>query len=433
MKKVIYFIPIIILLSLFKIQAQSIQKEDLDFFYVGGNDYYKSIYDIRNNKKVFEDIGDGAMKYSISKDRILISNSKLIKIYNKTGKKITDVFLSQNEYLSPNWNYKLFLKDNDVWKAEFNWIDGKFSKEIRLTELGIFNDMWGLDILHWYNDFVFVRVNIDGQSSLIQLDAKNGSVSEFPFVYPSSKIGASAALIVSPLGRYLAISDISEDDYIFDIEEQMKIKLINNNPYNQAVMNGCWIDKSNFALLEIANNVFEFRNHDLISGKSDFTIRSNQNEGKIYYIMLDSKYYKHQIKESKVSSKKSFMLAINASKAPQGDVLILDLDNETKIDPEIKWKYNMIIDWIDDNTFIYVDKSDVLKQGTYLYNVKSKEKTKITSFAAEKFLILKDADKVLFRANNKTFISNISEKKFSESTLIDDKIYFGYLNHSIVN
>ena len=78
--------------------------------------------------------------------------------------------------------------------------------------------------------------------------------------------------------------------------------------------------------------------------------------------------------------------------------------------------------WVSPTKIIYSTSGDLLNQGTWIYDVESKEVLKISSFISEKFLVFEASNFILFKANERLYRVN------SDGTNLEEMASIGKVN-----
>jgi len=135
-----------------------------------------TLYDVRDFSVVKENFPEGNMKI-IGQDTIMIHGSgygaKKFSIFDKNMNLVNSYIVDGD--ISREWDYSIFMKDNDLWRKDINIRTGKTYNERKITELGLFRPRyWAYS--NWYGDnMIFCFLNKKG---VYLLDTKTGAIEE---------------------------------------------------------------------------------------------------------------------------------------------------------------------------------------------------------------------------------------------------------------
>lgn len=153
---------------------------------------------------------------------------------NKNGQlkysiRADDRNMERKEFLVNNEITKAsYIKNNDLWVADFDVNSGKFSSDKQVTSLGIFNSGFiSSTIFHWYENTIIMN----HANNHIYIDINTGNLLDnlTKFEYNRQKVTYGHSL-VSPNGRWVYIKGLDETSrtsVFFDCKE---FKLKNVKP-----------------------------------------------------------------------------------------------------------------------------------------------------------------------------------------------------------
>ena len=438
------------------LSAKNESPTDQNYFYYFNND----LKDIRDNSVVIKDVGHG-------QEKILEDGGYVIRSRNYNYNFMLSYYSSKNVlvgkvtdigHLSPNWKYVITVKDGDLWYHDINIKSGKKSLGRKLTELGVFNNQF--KYMFWYEDKIGLDPMVSGGSYI--LNVMTGEITETPTeMYIPRKRD-----ILSPSGRYLIIpssSGSAKGDMFYDIEsneicheliyalsetkegyrrehflfwssddvyvssireggigsEMIKLKFTNveNSQTHEVVLynpeESIHYKKTGQqpnASVGFPTNLFPRGYRDKFSKLNGLFMPENFNQKYILYTQhfreLDKKIFSWQDRN-------------------QLSVVMLNLFNGNKTILHQKESEMVGFDrilyrtWITPTKLVYTTQGDIIKQGTWLLDVETNKKEKITPFAATSFWNFKNTKYFMFIANNKLYRCN---KDGSDLKIIEDTL-----------
>lgn len=397
---------------------------DFDYYFFEGN----SLKDVRDYSTKIDIPTPGEVK-QLDENRFLIKNKNGISYY-QDEKFISSISISRPDWLSPDWQREIFLKDNDLWIREINWSSGGFANEIRLTETGIFGTTsWYIH--DWYKDKVIISIgNETYLFNLLSKEFKKISIKYNNTVLP---------IWTSAKGRFFGWGL----EY-FDFETEKKYQ-INNNKFK----NFAQITLSTRSPLKIDGFTLSFQ---LTGFESTVDPRP-----KDYLVVCDLRYpdspeiiqinpevsngvpgigslilkdlpwrephfTKSMIQTIRGSASRAFSqdrqkLCFTTRFQP-GSFFVHDFltDKDIMVESDLSKTLvstsrsisnrDLFFGWISNTTLIYSKNEGIMDQGTFFYDLKNGQKKKLTPFLIQELVILEGPGEVLFRANNKLFQCN---------------------------
>lgn len=384
------------------VSTSTLNPTDYQYYFI----LNKQIRDVRN----FEVVNDKMVKtpqslisYSKDKKSLWVENhdTHTYSSYSLTGTPL-HTFQLKKEALSPDWTHKVYIKNNDLWAADINWKTGTTSNDRQITFLGTFSPMYGIGYSHWYKDKLLTMIS--GKCYVI--NTSNGDIRE----------------LVPDNDRY-CLKDFSyhvspeSGRYIYNIDRIIDLETLDSRKATVGrVPHYYWKNENEITMVSsnLMGVVVDMRTGNY---KEAF-------ETKLLDIhsLGDSQKANRSKKSKWVSPSGKYVLFLERL---NGGNFIWVGDSETgvriqtniKIDkPQFQHNYNLNFKWTSDGSFIYANQGDPITQGTWFYDIHRKAKKKITPQIAKKIVVLKDAGKVVFIANNNVFSADLDGNNLKQLT-----------------
>ncbi len=390
------------------------------YFFVG-----KELFDIRDFSKVPLSFVPGDLKKVAGLDTIIINDSKSLWLYGKKGKFIRRLDFKQNGLISPDMNYVLYHKDRDLWAADISWKAGGLVNHRQLTQLGVFS--YKIPIDHWYGDYICLNY----RQNYYIVDAKKGTIennpflgapgyeTEFHFQYkkPVEKQG-----IISPTGRFVTARSPRNyfAPYTVDLKTYQKHPLDGDKIYSTRGYPMIWLDAHTAFITEKAK-----QNDDYLYGGWIYNFATSTTVTPIPHSVLDMEFTDNMRRFANgkarcISPGHDFMLFIQEKNYVQQrkhghylSIINLETKEQTQLfhSADIPFyeehiRNDVAFGWLSDRKLLYTTHGDLLNQGTWVYDVITKESKKITSYKAGNIYRFENAGYTIFQNKDKIFRIN---------------------------
>lgn len=335
--------------------------------------------------------------------------------------------------LSMDLKTAVYSKDGDVWTAKVDANTGKLSAGTKVTQLGIFNDY--LPVINWYENALLILApdnNIyilnlsDGQMKKMPIDLRMLKLEKqniFPNAYRS---------YWSPTKRYVLIlnntnTGNSTKDCVIDMKtmtlSSFTSQITPNEPgYNTQPIQ-YWVCDS-IALLYSGNNVhnqggkFYWFNVNKMTTELAFYVPKEFNNS--WAVNLSADNIGRVTKA--FSTNFSYLLLPLNQQVNTNDLWfsIYNLKNSSYNKTSVPLSNYYLFgtpnyyEWVTDSSFLFRQNGDITTQGTWLYNVKSNEKKKISTYLLDKAIALPKAGKFLFIANQLLYSANFDGSELKQ-------------------
>jgi hypothetical protein len=414
-------LSLLLAFSGFQMSAQSkINSADFGYYYIFNN----RLFDIRTNKPIFPNLNfQGDLQYNPLEKRLYHLHSQIQK-FDESGKMLNTI---ETNYATLSMDLKtaVYSKDGDVWTAKVDANTGKLTAGTKVTQLGIFNDY--IPVINWYENVLLVLApdnNIyllslsDGQMKKMPIDLRMLKLERqniFPNAYRS---------YWSPTKRYVLVlnntnTGISTKDCVIDMKAMALVpftsQITPNEPGYDTQPIQYWVCDS-IALLYSGNNVynqggkFYWFNVNKMATELAFYVPKEFNNSWAANLSSDNLG-----RISKCLSANFSYLLLPLNQQPNTNDLwfsIYSLKNSSyaKTSTPLSNYYLFgtpnYYEWVTDSSFLFRQNGDITTQGTWLYNVKSNEKKKISTYLLDKAIALPKAGKFLFIANQLLYSAN---------------------------
>ncbi len=404
--------------------------------------YRKEIRDIRDFSLILKNVPHGGVKildnggFMVCREYGTFTH---LSKYDKNKKKLWQ--LDNIGHISPNWKYELFLLKGDIWINNIDWETGKKHGKKQLTQLGVLGRE--VEFEGWYKNKVIFAQSGFGSHQTYLLNVETGDIEKAIIGQPYNY-----HYITSPDGRYLS-ADTNE---FFTNEDEpsdnlgTKIYDFKTNsllaPKDQAIPT-FWIDDTTYITTfrkkekvtrkkvskrtgkvkyydeEVdhyvtrrinINDLSNYKETTLFdwskqgnNGYSDIEIYRND-LGRYYSLLgitYNGEYQGHFFYEQKAPNspkgdgyhpKSTYLFDENTGKSH----LISEYDRHFSVPHFRRGRYTSV----SKGSVAYSLHGELLTQGTFLLDLTTGEKKKITPYVATKFWNFKEAGYVLFLANN---------------------------------
>ena len=370
------------------------------YFYVG-----EELKDIRGFKAVDRKVlPKGEVRFYPAQDRMLIKphkdsrNSRYLYInrLNSTSVKIVDAA----GWLAPNWKYKLEIKEGDLWAVDIDWETGNLSNERQLTQLGIFGRRFSPD--YFYGNQIYFTHSSGGNRIQYKLDIATQELVEAP-----KELGYSFNYI-SPSKRYISQYERLENPLTYDFKKQELIPVSIPETKQSEI---CWANDHTIVQLKknkVKENVFKsyvdvvnFKTQDIstfsLDIKSDQKVKLSKN-----MTALDGQ---RSYNVSPDGTKILYFTNDSYNQIPPA-LRVFDITKKRDILCEEDFKASLHTDmfveeptfeWVSNDKIIYKKVGNLLNQGTWIYDVSTQTKKRITPYVATNIIVLRQAGKIIFR------------------------------------
>ena len=425
---------ILLVVSLF-LSINSFAQLKLDYYIQAG---YK-IIDIRNSKIVCDNFPQNSI-VKVEDDHIKVVAQNYgkytIQKYSKSFKLIwTQNFTGQ---LSPNWSFYFSVENGDLQKTSIDWELGQFGTKEQFTELGTFRRSTP-EYQLWTDKYFFFHYN----SKVYRLDVNTKEIIETPLPHLFGKFRNT----LSPLSDYILawgkIYSINENkvlndrsEYFMNIVNNYSVEDVKPSEDNATTYFIRWVGNTEYLVCHVFNSgkktIAKYSVNDIYNPISEITLEDlnfkmvNTERG---LIGTDNTYYSEILKENtlKQTSDDYFLVTKDNGFQKARSLYILDTNNGTfnllTESVTASGAYNAIADRIDTKHYLYSSSRDILKQGTYIYNISTQEKTKILKYPATKIWNLRNTELVIFIANNEVYKFNKDTKQVEPLKLPITRIF----------
>ena len=368
------------------------------------------VYDVRTGKKIADLVKGNDNK--LVDGRLVVISGRMLYVYNGQDKPKGLPF-GPNDYIAPNRRYKLSVIEGDLYRSEINYKTAAFTTPVRLTTLGVFKK---LDHRLWRGDKLVLQV----QGGFYHLDTKSKAINAVP-----GSVGRATPVLPSPHHLITSLGDGTH----YDLEKNQIIP-------NQIAGEPFWLTEVSLVTIR-CQNTREYDNrgnafYDCYLEMFDF----NKQE-QIYQSLISKKYGNSYHLTPSMEEVVHFStravapggraIIFTMFQKPRG-LIVMNFDTgqsqfvEENIEPTLAAsragsfsKQDILFEWGDNKHLIYVKQGNLLEQGTFVYNIESGEKTKITPFVAERIIPFRSCNKLIIRAsNNQLYVCDLQGKGFRE-------------------
>lgn len=295
---------------------------------------------------------------------------------------------TDNIWMSSDFKEYVTLKNGDLWKGEVDWKNNSFSKEKNITNIGILNN---LGPISWYeNDFYFFNKN-GSDKPILRINIQNGNIEEM-----AETAALHKASIGSPNGRFIFFSDgrkvFTTPDgesfvYVYDcktkesfkmdatIDERGYIGTMKIAPRGYRMSPEWWLSNSTFISKHGVYDLEKRERKLFIEAKGIIRERPEQVFSVSSLALLPNPDFVD-----------ATVISFNRKEKTQL-VRRYRIDIETNETVELPNEFgdrtnnNANITWIDNNRYIISRETGSLSEvGTWIYDLRSKEYKKLTSF-----------------------------------------------------
>jgi len=396
-------------------------------------------YDITTLEKIPTDLSPGDAFFMEDQNILAIhikDNGKGDRVvyFNADGTKKSEVNLGYGMALSPDYQYVLFIEENDIWIKDivnFN----NLGKKRRLTELGVFRQ---IKYAFWYANNYYPIIG----DRCYRLNVKTGDLQEANEVYYSTYFIYNDANI-SPNRKYF-VGKNQSGLYILNGETGENLSLnFNSDERIFAHVNHSaivWLSNEDFLipLTEKPDFFFRFSYYKKLEGFEEVgtePIKLDLIESE-YFTQVrgrDNSYIRKQKNRSIcISPDRKFMLYPATDSKNFHNYTLFNLYNLSTKEVKTLLKHNVketgiwnsllgqtlnsqaTFHWVSGSKIIYYTSGDLLNQGTWIHDVVTGNRQKISSFTAQQFWVFEEAGYVLFKANEKLYRVNVDGSEVIE-------------------
>lgn len=382
-------------------------------FYVRNN----QLYDSDNDQAVAEGVSVGFGKVLSENKFIIISAfeqyNHVVQVFDGSGKKINSYQLEG--FIAPNCKYVITLEDKDIWRSEIEIESGKMSPRTRLTELGLFDRRFYHQ--HWYkNKIVFrpqggpatvgTQYEIDVNTATItNLHDKFEAPANFVPISGNDELLRSDIANKSPDLRYAyTVKGRKPDGSLqlgfYDLEHST----INiNAPSSEYYY---WTSDKHIISREVKNGRELFLYiHDISSGTSEHIGETVAWPNSRKEMSLNGEFFLY-LSQNVLEDREAYVYSVE-----NGSLDLLEKDGASMLSSlNFRGTYNSF-SWISNHEVIYVKGGDIINQGTWYYNAKTKTKKKIFSFKASRIETLLGTNFTYIWANDNLYKYDRSTKE----------------------
>lgn len=284
-------------------------------------------------------------------------------------------------YISSDLRRAVFIRDGDIWRAEFDWLKGDYVNLIQVTSLGLFENK---KLLFWYKNDLYLDGGFSETEPIVCIDLMSGNITEladhdvFSFDRKSSGfINPSGSILCHP-GKELLYCYNAETRTFFRIPNMYENE--HGGLINLVLPGSAYQGKSRTEEITwLRDDVFAFVNtHSGVISRFDLSTRKRA-------ILFAAKREKNEFVERAVILPGGRWVELkiitgikNSLKLPDIRRLLLDFTNG-EITP-IGLSDDADGKWLNDQIYFYSKEEGGLSQvGTWIYDRKTNENKRIAN------------------------------------------------------
>jgi len=375
------------------------------------------VYDVRTFKPVLNNFSTDELRQSVDGKHLLANAWSTLSVYDLKGN-LTGTIDKSNKMLSPDWSHLLFAENGDLWSEDIKYAPAGISTKRKVTNLGIFRGNPDYD--HWYSNRMIFRVNpyggIGGPSG------KDGylMITDQPFEVLEWPMSKELVVGASPSGRYIfdwkKVVDLNDTKQHFYLENTIT-NGANLNISNEQLL---WLDPSRALLTDFyyGNKQISLINFATQKEEAVYQAPSARwsvsekwkenydNVNKRYFnrsrtVSPDGKYFLAALEEYISGSRQIQFIVMNTQNG-QVTQTPFNIPFSPGIYGAKSWVNDFIFEWISNDLFLVtVPASEgITRQGTYLYNLTSKEHKKLSPYIMKNCVLLAQAGFAVFSTTN---------------------------------
>ena len=291
-------------------------------------------------------------------------------------------------HLSTDLRRVVFIRDGDIWRAEYDWSKNEIVREAQVTSLGLFE---GKKPLFWHGNALYLEGGFSEAKPIVRIDLMSGTVEELPrmVVFESSRRGGGIGF-TNPAGSVLCRPG-PELLYCYDAKERSAYQISIEYDYEGASAfqrggrgglirqegidrNGrsdhiFWLNAHVFAAVHTGRDVVS--RIDLQNRRVDVLLQVDAPQGLGMRQVLPSGRWI----ELTTAQTRAFGSPANQRR------FLLDL-TDGSVSP-LELPFDVEGEWLDDRTYLYAKKDGGLSQvGTWVYDRTSNQSRKLCGAVA---------------------------------------------------
>jgi hypothetical protein len=275
----------------------------------------------------------------------------------------------------------VFIRDGDIWRAEYDWSKNEIVREAQVTSLGLFE---GKKPLFWHGNALYLEGGFSEAKPIVRIDLMSGTVEELPRmgVFEYSQRGRS---FTNPAGSILCRPGL-ELLYCYDAKERSAYQISIEYDYEGASAfqrggRGGLIRQEGIDRYGRSNHIFWLNDHvfaavhtgrdvvsriDLQNRRVDILLQVDAPQGLGMRQVLPSGRWI----ELTTAQTSAFGSPANQRR------FLLDL-TDGSVSP-LELPFDVEGEWLDDRTYLYAKKDGGLSQvGTWVYDRSSNQSRKL--------------------------------------------------------
>jgi hypothetical protein len=383
--------------------------------------YNSDIIDVRTGKVIgneqyagkFKEMKDGSLLYKGQRN-----SGSYLQYYDSNLKKGGKIDFDGQ--LSPNYEYSIIVDKGDLYRSTYDVNAKKFKSPEKITDLGVFKGNY-ITFLYWYKDIIIFK-GPDGMGYVLNTLTRDLSN------LPSSISIWNRNNTISPTGRYVIVTTNDRSSSIYDIE---KGELLNYNGDGFLFWND--IDTYSTISAPSKKRTVVLKTQTIGSNNyADLLIHSWERKVErqpIFLMPLDMMWESRRTNTSDANYERARIFPnqgfIYLAKKPNDlfykDITTGELTMMSKNDE--MWDYdcsnmsggcygNFV--WVNDKEIIFTRSRNLLKQGTFIFNIETKQSIKLSNNIADDFFRLPSTEFTVFVANNILYKYNAKTKQMLE-------------------
>ncbi len=275
--------------------------------------------------------------------------------------------------LSKDLRRAIFIKDGDLWRAEYDWSKGEYINKKQVTSIGLLK---GKRPLYWYKNAVYIEGGFSAAKPIVRVDLMTGDTKEigrngvFDF---NNRYSDRGSVFSNPSGSILCRAD-DEILYCYNAETQTFFRIANEYKNTSLIYPlglqepVVWLNDNTFATVSANGIVSRF---DLANNRTDILLQIEKisKDLGVKAVLPGNRWIEvgiaphHYVNEVVNEQLHRFLLDLT-----NGATTTLELPN----DADGKW--------LDANTYLYSKEDGGLSQiGTWIFDRSSNETRKFSS------------------------------------------------------
>jgi hypothetical protein len=405
-----------------------LSQTDIDYFFQKG----QSLIDIRNQEVILTDLPvNSRIIEETDHFKVLIGDYGVYQMrkYTKDFKLLWTIG-ERNCNVSPDWSFLFIVEKGDLYKKNINWQNGTIGDAVKFTELGVFKSPSEYAV--WNDKYYFFEMS----RKTYRLDTNTGEIIET--IFPACGINIKNRL--SPGRNYFL-----NGNTVIDLNSNTLVNSKRLKPKGTITEFIRWIDDTTFLAMNSQNRkkirIAKYSVLDIYNPVSEINVDNLSNvvpaNNEIGFHGNYSSYSELLKRSAFKNTDNDYLLMRPRSYFGNHPVYLVSLqDGSNELLTETAKGFvggDLVSERISKDEFMFASAGEILKQGTFIINLTTKEREKILNYPATAIWNFKGTDYLLISANNEFYRYNKTTKsleeiqlkaKVKEVTLVSEYSYF---------